>query len=243
MIDIAQARTMLLTKGPAIAADIGVNFVLPYVIYSYAAPVIGDVKALLASSVPPILWSVIEFIRRRRLDAVSLLVLAGIVLSLLAFIGGGGPRMLQLREKLVSGVIGMVFLISAAIGRPLMYELARAGMARRGSADSNHLYDLPDDRGFRRSMIVMTVVWGFGLILDVAIGAALVFSLTIKEYMIVNSIEGYALLGGLIGWTFWYGRRSQTGNEALREAEVEQLSIARRPDRIQPPLRVEQQSE
>lgn len=238
MIDTAQARTMLLTKGPAIAADIGVNFVLPYLIYSYVAPALGDVKALLASSIPPILWSVIEFIRRRRLDAVSLLVLAGIVLSLLAFIGGGGPRMLQLREKLVSGVIGMVFLISAAIGRPLMYELAHAGMARNRSADANQLYDLPDDRGFRRSMTIMTAVWGFGLILDVAIGAALVFSLTIKEYMIVNSIEGYGLLGGLIGWTFWYGRRLQTGNEASREAEMEQ-----QPDRIQPPLPVEQQSE
>ena len=69
----------------------------------------------------------------RRLDALSLLVLAGIVLSLLAFFGGGGPRMLQLREKLVTGVIGLAFLASAAVGRPLIYELARAGMARSGS--------------------------------------------------------------------------------------------------------------
>ena len=68
----------------------------------------------------------------------------------------------------------------------------------------------------------MTVVWGFGLILDVAIGAALVFSLTIKEYMIVNPIEGYAVLGGLSLWTFWYSRRSKIRNEALRAAEAQQ---------------------
>ena len=67
---------MLRTKGPAIAADIGVNFVLPYLIYSYTAPYLGDVRAPLASSIPPILWSLIEFIRHRRLDALSMLVLA-----------------------------------------------------------------------------------------------------------------------------------------------------------------------
>jgi len=37
---------MLRTKGPAAAADVGVNFVLPFLIYSYAAPAVGDVKAL-----------------------------------------------------------------------------------------------------------------------------------------------------------------------------------------------------
>ena len=94
MINAATARMMIRTKGPAFAADVGVNFVLPFLIYSYAAPRLGDVQALLASSVPPILWSIAEFIRHRRLDALSLLVLAGIVLSLLAFFGGGGPRML-----------------------------------------------------------------------------------------------------------------------------------------------------
>jgi len=148
MIDAAQARTMLRTRGPAVAADIGVNFVLPYLIYSYTAAYVGDVKALLASSIPPIVWSLAEFIRHRRLDALSVLVLAGIVLSLLAFVGGGGPRMLQLREKLVSGVIGLAFLISAAIGRPLIYELARAGMAREGASEADRLPELNDDRVF-----------------------------------------------------------------------------------------------
>lgn len=221
MIDAAQARTMLRTKGPAVAADIGVNFVLPYLIYSYVAPYVGDVKALLASSIPPIVWGLAEFIRHRRPDALSVLVLAGIVLSLLASVGGGGPRMLQLREKLVSGVIGLAFLISAAIGRPLIYELARAGMAREGASEGDRLPELNDDRGFRRSMVTMTIVWGLGLLADVAICTALVFTLTIKQYMIVNSIEGYALLGCLLGWTFWYGRRSQARDDAQRAGEVQ----------------------
>jgi hypothetical protein len=83
------------------------------------------VRALLASSAPPIAWSLVEFARHRRVDALSVLVAAGIVLSLLAMIGGGGPKFLQLRENLVTGIIGLVFLGSA-----LIYQLARAGMRR-----------------------------------------------------------------------------------------------------------------
>ena len=216
MIDTARARTIARERGPALAADIAVNFVLPYVIYSYAAPHVGDVQALLASSIPPILWSIVEFIRHRRLDAISIMVLAGIALSLVAFFGGGGARMLQLREKLVTGIVGIAFLVSAAIRRPLIYELARAGMARRGSAEAERMRSLVNDPLFRRSMTIMTVVWGLGLIADVAIAAILVFSLSIKAYLIVNPIEGYAVLGALGLWTFWYSKRSKVRNEAVR---------------------------
>lgn len=220
MIDRARARQLIRTRGPGVAADVGVNFVLPYFIYSYAAPHVGDVRALLASSAPPIVWSVVGFARDRRVDALSLLVLAGIALSLLAFFGGGGARMLQLREKLVTGVVGLAFLISAAVRRPLIYELARAGMKRRGSAEADRLERLRDDPRFRRSMTTMTVVWGFGLLADVAIGAVLVFTLTIPQYLIVNPVEGYALLGGLGLWTWWYSRRERAINDAARAADA-----------------------
>jgi hypothetical protein len=218
MIDTAKARLLIRTRGPALAAEVGVNFVLPYVIYSYAAPHVGDVQALLASSLPPILGSVVEFLRHRRIDALSLMVLAGIVLSLLAFFGGGGPRMLQLREKLVTGLIGVAFLGSAAIGRPLIYELARAGSARRNAAEAARLHDLRDDPLFRRSMTIMTLVWGFGLIVDVGVAAVLIFTLTIKEYLMVSPFEGYGAMGVLGLWTLWYSRRSQARNDARRAA-------------------------
>ena len=220
MIDAAQARLLIRTRGTAFAADVIVNFVLPYVIYSYCAPRVGDVQALLASSVPPILWSVIEFIRHRRVDALSILVLAGIVLSLLAFFGGGGPRMLQLREKLVTGLIGLAFLVSAAIRRPLIYEIAKAGSARRDPDAAARLHGLSGNPHFRRSMTIMTIVWGFGLIIDVAIAAVLIFTLTIKEYMIVNPFEGYGIMGALGLWTWWYARRAEARGQARQTAAV-----------------------
>ncbi|MDB5710782.1 MAG: putative rane protein [Sphingomonas bacterium] len=201
-----------------------INFILPYVIYTVAEARLGEVGALLASSAPPILWSIVEFARERRIDALSVLVVAGIALSLLAMLGGGGARFLQLREKLVTGVIGLAFLGSAAIGKPLIYELARASMRRKSEGEAQQFEALQAHAGFRRTMTVMTLVWGLGLLCDVAVSVMLVFALSIRAYLIVNPLIGYGTMGALTLWTFLYGRRARRRGEARRAAaEASQL--------------------
>jgi hypothetical protein len=190
-----------------IAIELLVNIALPYLVYVKAEASQGQVRALLAASVPPILWSGIEFARKRRIDAVSILVLAGIVLSLLAFLGGGSVRFLQLRENLVTGLIGLIFLGSAAIGRPLIYQLARAGKLRESSAEAARFESLRDNPRFRRHMTIMTLVWGFGLLAQTGVACLLVFSLSIRHYLVVSPIVGYGMMGGLALWTFWFVKR------------------------------------
>jgi hypothetical protein len=191
----------------SIAIELFVNFLLPYVIFIKAEAGIGQVRALLAASLPPILWSAIEFARKRRIDAVSILVLAGIALSLLAFFGGGSVRWLQLRENLVTGLIGLVFLGSAAIGRPLIYQLARAGKLRKSRAEAERFEALRDKQHFRHGMTIMTVVWGFGLLVQTMVACLLVFRISIPHYLLVSPIIGYGMMGGLALWTFWYVKR------------------------------------
>jgi hypothetical protein len=184
-----------------------VNIALPFVIYSLVQPRFGDVSALISSSAPPILWSLLEFARNRRIDALSLLVLLGIGLSLLAFLGGGSVRLLQLREKLVTIFVGFVFLGSAAIGKPLMYELIRAFLRRTNDPELQQVESARNVSRFRRAMMIMTVVWGVGLLADAGVSIALVFVLSMRLYLVVNPILGYATIGSLTLWNLWYGRR------------------------------------
>jgi hypothetical protein len=215
---IARITTYVRKNGGHILVEALVNFILPFLIYNYAEAPLGDVGALLASSAPPILWSLVEFARHRRLDAVSLLVVSGIALSLLAMLGGGGARFLQLREKLVTGVIGLVFLGSAVIGKPLIYELARASRRRKSDGDAEKFEALQIHAGFRRTMTVMTLVWGLGLLGDVAASVVLVFMLSIREYLLVNPILGYGTMGALGLWSFLYAQRAKRRGEARRAA-------------------------
>lgn len=221
---ITRILTWLRANGGHALVEALVNFILPFAIYTYAQAPLGDVRALLLSSAPPTLWSLIEFARHRRVDALSMMVLAGIVLSLLAVIGGGGAKFLQLRENLVTGIIALVFLGSAAIGKPLIYQLARASMARKSAEEAQEFAALQVHAGFRRTMMVMTLVWGFGLLAHFAVSVALVFALSISAYLIVGPIVGYATMGVLTLWTFLYARAAKRRGEAARAAREAALA-------------------
>lgn len=237
MVDRREMLAAVRVRGPGVAIDLAVNIVLPLILYSACVARWGELGALLASSLPPVVWSVAELARHRRVDALSMFVLGGIALSILAFFGGGSARMLQLREKLVTAVIGIAFLVSALIGRPLIYELARAGMRRNGAAGLDAFEGLRERKPFRRTMTIMTVVWGIGLIVDVLIGAALIFTMSIRAYLVVGPLLGYAVTGGLSLWTFWYARRKQRegrGRQAAMQAGIVSDPSATYPSMLPP---------
>lgn len=204
---LAAAADAVRRNAPAIALEALVNILLPFAVFTLASPRIGQVDALLAASAPPLAWSIAEFIRRRRIDAVSMLVLTGIAFSLLAFFGGGGFKALQLREKLVTGLIGLVFLGSVAIGRPLIYVLAKATISRTSATKAAAFATLKDDRPFRGAILAMTLVWGFGLVADCALSIVLTYVLTPGQLLIVGPVLGYGAIGLMTAWTIWYARR------------------------------------
>ena len=222
--------------GGPFALQILVNAVLPLLIYNWADKPYGDVDALLMSSGPPILWSIVEFIRHRKVDAISAVVLAGIVLSLLAFFGGGGPKFLQLRETLVGAVIGLAFVVSVIIRRPIIYYFARANMQRANDAEGVQRFEeLRDNPYFRRVMTVMTLVWGLGLIAHTTVNCILVFQVSIPTYLAISPIIGYSFTGALVGFTFLYARRAQRLGDARRAAAAAAAEQAQT-EATQPPL-------
>ena len=216
-------------NGVGTGLEVVINGVLPFVIYTLTDARLGDVGALIASAVPPVLWSAVEFVRRRRVDALSILVLTGIVFSILALFGGGGAKFLQLRENLVTGAIGLVFLVSAAIRRPLIFYLARATMLRNSADEAASFEQMKDSDRFKRTMMIMTLVWGLGLAARTAAACALVFSVTIPTYLMLSPILGYASMGALAFWTFWYARlqrRLGAAERAAREASAAAAAAA-----------------
>jgi hypothetical protein len=196
------------THGVMVSREVVFNFILPYLVYNYATVKLGPAPALIAASAPPILWGIIQFIRVRKVDAISVLVLSGVVLSLLAFAGGGGVKFLQLRENMVTGLVGLIFLGSAAIGKPLIYQLARAGVRRRAADRVAIVEAIRDDARFRAAMTTATLVWGGGLLASCAAHCALVFMVSIRQFLLISGPISYSIIGLLTAWTFWYVPRA-----------------------------------
>jgi hypothetical protein len=220
---LAAASRVVRRNAANVALEASVNVLLPFAVFNLASARIGQVDALIAASAPPLTWSIVEFIRKRKIDAVSMLVLTGIVFSLLAFFGGGGFKALQLREKLVTGLIGLLFLGSVAIGRPLIYVLAKATISRTSAVRAAAFASLKDDRPFRGAILLMTLVWGFGLVGDCAASVVLTYVLTPAELLIAGPILGYGAIGLMTAWTVWYARRRI--GPAIVAAEAAQTAV------------------
>jgi hypothetical protein len=188
-------------------AEVLANLVLPFAIFVLGRGRFGDVPALMVASLAPLAWSLVEFVRKRRVDALSLIVLAGIVFSLVAMLGGGSVRFLQLREQVVIGLIGTVFLGSAAIDRPLIYYLARARLRRRSAEEAAGFEARRGEEVMRRTMMTLTLVWGLALVSDALVCAALVFAMPIATFLVVAPVLGYGAVAMLTVWTFWFAKR------------------------------------
>ncbi|WP_345531389.1 VC0807 family protein [Viridibacterium curvum] len=187
--------------------DLGCNIALPWLAYVLAKPHLGEMGALLVSAAPPLLWALVELIRRRTLDALSMLVLGGIGLSLIAMLMGGTPRLLLLRESLISGLIGLAFLVSVPFAKPLVYFLARATAARQDSAaqsDFDAWWQLAPSRQLLRGI---TLGWGIGLTAEALVRALLAWHMEPEDFLLYSPFVSYGLIGLLLLWTAWYRRR------------------------------------
>ncbi|HTD15758.1 MAG TPA: VC0807 family protein, partial [Chthoniobacterales bacterium] len=118
-----------------VALDFLVNLGGPFLVYQLVAGHMSETAALMLSSAPPILWSIGQLIWSRKVDALSLLVIAGIALSLVATLLGGSPRLLLVRESFITGIFGLVFLGSLLFPKPLVFYLAKPTVAKQGMSE------------------------------------------------------------------------------------------------------------
>jgi hypothetical protein len=195
-----------------------VNIALPLIVYHFAAPHLGESNDLMLCSVPVILWSLSEIARFRRLDAISLLALLGIFLSLGAMTIGGNARFLLLRESLVTGMIGIVFLASLLFPRPLAYYLARSGEAKRSPEELKVSDAAWHEKHLVRAMYLMTWVWGLGLVSEAALRCWLVWSWPVEQFLAIAPFIGYGIYFSLMGWSLWYRNRLKAAAPTLNLA-------------------------
>jgi hypothetical protein len=186
-----------------------VNVALPWLAYRLAFPHWGHTGALAASALPLIAWMSWDLLRYRHFDALSAIVLVGIVLSLIAVALGGDRLIGAVEEPMVSGMVGASFLASLALRRPLVFYLARSTMSREDhrSADSfeKHWRERPVLAAYIR---LMTLVWGLGMTAENILRSLIVWHWPNDPHAaLASEALRYGVYAGLTAWTFWCRRR------------------------------------
>jgi hypothetical protein len=113
-----------------------INVLLPWLAYRLAYPHWGHLGALSASTLPLIAWISWDLLRFGHFDALSAIVLVGTVFSLTISSILDTPRTRLFEEPIISGLIGIAFLISLALPRPLVFYLGRSTVARERDGGS-----------------------------------------------------------------------------------------------------------
>jgi hypothetical protein len=148
-----------------------------------------------------------ELIRHRTLDALSLLVLGGIALSLVALLFGGSPRMLMVRENLFTIPIGLLFLVSLLMKKPLIYYAARATFARQDPAHVAGFEEAWQRPSVLHGLRVMSLVWGVGLTLQGLLLGWMAWTWPVERFLVLSPVIGYGILAILGVWTWRYRAR------------------------------------
>jgi hypothetical protein len=192
----------------------------PLVTYSMVRSAgLGTVPALLLSGVFPALGVLLGFARHRRVDAVGILVLAGVAVGTILGLVSGNERLILAEGSVPTAIFGLACLGSLWAGRPLIFRFALEFIG----ADTPQGRDFADRwqyAGFRRVFRLLTVVWGAAYLAEAAARVVIIEMAPAGTALAVSKTMPYVVAALLIGWTTAYGKRARRRGEQLAAAQL-----------------------
>ncbi|MEU6892071.1 VC0807 family protein [Streptomyces sp. NPDC046557] len=201
---------------------IGLNVVAPIITYNQLHDHgWSEFGALLVSSAWPVLDSAISLAWRRKLDEFAVVTLVFLVITaVVSLVGAHSARALLIKDSCVTGLFGLLCLATLLAPRPLMFYFGRK-FATDGTSESTAWWNgLWQYEGFRRTLTVMTTVWGVAYLAEAGVRIALTYVLDTGTMVTVSPIMIYTVLGVLALWTARYGKRSQAEGERRAAADA-----------------------
>jgi len=191
-----------MSKRKYIILTLLINGVIPWVLYIWLSDYMSSIAALSIATMFPLIDNAAYLIKHRKFDAFGSLMLFTFVLTIVLVALGGTERILLIRESMITGTVGFIFLGSLVFHRPLMFHLAKRFI---GNPDfvGNWKYDY-----FRFVMRLMTFVWGIILLLEAAVRTTLVYRLTTAQFLALSNLVFYGFIGAAIAWTVIYRKHS-----------------------------------
>jgi hypothetical protein len=157
------------------------------VVYELVRPSVHNTVALAMGLAVPASWTLARWLVRRRVDPIGLVsALSFAVACLVSALSGGNPLILELKDPVLTGALGMACLVSILLRRPLQLAVLRP-LASRNSLARAAVAD--PARTQHSSMITAHV----GVILLIRAAALAVIALTV-------SVGTYVLVARPVGW-------------------------------------------
>jgi hypothetical protein len=195
--------------------SLALNAVVPFIVFTVlTGQGVSNVPALILSGVFPVLGVVWGLARTRRADTLGLVSLAFIVVGVGSSVLTGNAQFILIKESMLTGVFGLVCLLSLLAPKPVMFYFGRqfaGGGDPVRTAAFEDLWQYPQFRTVQRNL---TLGWGFGYLAEAVVRVALTFVLPIPVFLIVSPVMALGVTVGLIAWTMAYARRASRRGQA-----------------------------
>jgi intracellular septation protein A len=179
---------------------------VPYLIYRVGSEHyhLSAVNALLLAAISPVVGSLIEFVRKRQLSVLGLFALLGIAAKVVSALLFHDARLVLISDSLLTGVYGLLLLGSVLIGKPIVVLLVTSMYAKSPEQRAQMKQSLQAS-GVHRHLLVLTTMWGMGLLLMLAVSVLLTYTLPVASVVLIRPVIDYGIIAALIAGTMAYG--------------------------------------
>ena len=182
------------------------------------------VSALVLSGALPAVGVVAGLVRHRRVDAIGVLVLAGIAVGTILGLISGNPRVVLVEGSVPTAVFGLLCLGSLWARRPLIYRLAIEFIGA-DTPKGRDFASLWQYYGFRHAFRLYTVVWGVAYLAEAAARIIIVETTSTGTALTVSKVMPYVVAAAIIAWMIAHGRHARREGERLA-AEAQAAAAA-----------------
>jgi hypothetical protein len=139
-----------------------------------------SILPVLGASLVPLASNIVNFVRRRSFDIIGLIILLGLLVGQLPALFGSSQRLLLLRESFLTGLIGVVLIVTTFVmRRPIFYWIMREFLTANDSLPEEHFEILWRTAYFRHGCRTVTIAWGVLLIGEFFLRAFMVMRMNI----------------------------------------------------------------
>ncbi|MCP2170468.1 VC0807 family protein [Goodfellowiella coeruleoviolacea] len=209
-------RHPLLQSLSPLLVDAGVPIASYYLLSSAFG--LSDLAALAWSSALPAVRTVWGLAGQRRFNAMAVLMLTTNVVGLLLSLVVGDPRLMIAKDSGVSSTVGIAFLCSALVGRPLLSAALKPWLTRGGPAELAAWERLSTTcPRFQRAERRFTAVWGAALLTECVLRVIGAYTLPVHTMVWLGTV---LLLLAVVSAIVVSGRVSVHALEELVDAEA-----------------------
>ena len=125
----------------------------------------------------------------------------------MALLFGGSPRLLLVRESLITGVLGLACFFSPLLPRPMVFCFARCFIAGTDPARQtrfNAAWQFPEVRFCHR---LITTVWGCAFVGELVARIVFIYNLPAALVLVISPILIGVLTLSTMVWAFANGHR------------------------------------